>query len=90
MNFIMSMLMNEGVKYIPSLIGQLNKKMSEDEAILIVPAKDKLVVCIGKFSPRIMSSTDTTYTINTANEVECKKYILPDDLNRLMSEMKDE
>lgn len=89
MSFLMDLVVKEGVKYIPNLINTLTEKLGEEEAILIVPSGQKVFICIGKFAPRILKvNEDGTYVVSTAQEVDVEKYIVPDELDKLMSSMK--
>lgn len=89
MSFIMDLIVKEGVKYIPNLVQTLTEKLEDEEAILIVPSGDKVFIVIGKFCPRILEVTeDGKYVVSTATRVETEKYVIPDELDKLMSSMK--
>lgn len=92
MSFVMDLLMKEGLKHLPSAIDKIESSLGEDEAILIVPAKGRLVMCIGKFAPRVsdVKNEDVgspTYVISTALDVPCRRYLIPDEIEKLISDV---
>lgn len=90
MSFITDLLLKEGVKHIPKAIEIMCDKMSEDDAILIVPVKGdtpRVFVCTGKFMPRIIETNGSSYTILTAPNTVCQTYVLPEDVGGLIESM---
>lgn len=87
MSFIMDLIIKQGVQYLPQAIKQISDKLGEGEAILIVPAKEKLFLVTGKFDPRIVAVSDDKkdMTISTAQDVICKTFVLPDEIDLLMT-----
>ena len=85
------MIMKEGMKHVPDLIKKLGESLGEGEAILIVPASGKVFINIGKFEPKVTDTSGDAFTITTSSSVKCRTYILPDQADSLMSDLrKDE
>lgn len=88
MSFIMDLVMKEGIKYLPNLITTLSEKLGDDEAILIVPSGQKVFVCIGKLAPRIVEVTEDGKYVVSTEQAPCDKYIIPEELDKLMDNVK--
>lgn len=85
-NFVFDYILKEGIKFLPAWIEKLSDKLPEGTSIMVVPAKSKVFVCIGKFETRILevseaSPNDTKLSVNP--EVDCKQFMLPDELDAL-------
>lgn len=91
MSFVTDLVIQQGMKQLPTVIEAIAKRLKEGECILLVPADKNLVAVIAKFNPRVDKiNDDDTYNVSLENCDNCKKYILPDDIELMLNHFKNE